>query len=135
MKKLFILAVTLIFVSSTFAQFQPYATGSQYCSQKKSAMSFTPTLDIPESGPSHSYNVLSYTINVDLYHCYASPYPKDFKASNIIKFRVDSVLNSIKLNAVNSSLTIDSVRLNGSSFTHTGNIQTVQLNRTYTEGE
>ena len=53
----------------------------------------------------------------------------------IVTFKVDSSLNSISLNAVNTSLVIDSVRLSGASFTHTNNILNVNLDRTYAAGE
>ncbi|MFA5012508.1 MAG: M1 family aminopeptidase [Ignavibacteria bacterium] len=88
--------------------------------------------------PRHSYDVLNYKLNVDLYNCYFSPYTKAFNASNIITFKVDSTLNNIKLNATNTSLAIDSIRLvNGTAltFTHTSNILTVNLDRTYNVGE
>ncbi|MCK9423266.1 MAG: T9SS type A sorting domain-containing protein [Bacteroidales bacterium] len=87
------------------------------------------------SGPLHSYNVLKYTLSLNLYQCYTSPYLKNFTASNIIQFRVDSTLNSIRLDAVNSSLIIDSVRLAGVSFTHLNNILAIQLDQTYNVGD
>lgn len=88
--------------------------------------------------PRHSYDVLNYKMNFDIYDCFKTPYPKTFKANNTITFRVDSTLNSIKLNAVNTSLTIDSVRLLSGTvlnFTHTSNILTVPLDRTYNPNE
>jgi len=87
------------------------------------------------AGPTHSFDVLNYTLNLDLFHCYASPFPKDYQAMEIIQFRVDSTLNIIKLNARNQSLTIDSVRMDGSSFTHSNNILTIQMKRTYNPAE
>ncbi len=110
--------------------------GSAYCSMKKSGSAalplrpFNTNLDIQ-----HSFNVTKYTLNVDLYNCYSAPYPKSFTGSVMITFKVDSLLNSIKLNAENFSLVIDSVRLAGVSFTHVNDYLTVQLNRTYTPGE
>ncbi|MCX6266533.1 MAG: hypothetical protein NTW16_04145 [Bacteroidetes bacterium] len=70
-----------------------------------------------------------------LYQCYFSPYPKNFSASVIIQFSVDSTLTTIKLNAVNSSLVIDSVRMAGVSFSHADNILTITLDRAYIPGE
>jgi aminopeptidase N len=135
MKKLLLLLVITLFTSLSFAQFQPQPKGSEYCSMKKSGMNRLPELPVTLSGgPTHSFDVLNYTLNLDLYHCYAYPYPKDFKANNIIQFKVDSALNHIKLNA-SDSLIIDSVRMNGVSFTHANNILTVNLNRTYNPGE
>jgi aminopeptidase N len=88
--------------------------------------------------PRHSFDVLNYKMYFDIYNCFKSPYPKTFVANNIIYFRVDSTLNSINLNAVNTSLTIDSVRLLSGTvlnYTHTGNIINVTLDRTYNPGE
>lgn len=83
----------------------------------------------------HSYDVLSYSLNLDLYGCYAAPYPHTFTAKEIITLKVDSALNSIKLNAVNTSIQIDSVRQAGVSFTHLNDTLQIQLDRTYQPGE
>ena len=83
----------------------------------------------------HSYDVQKYKLNIDIYPCYDSPYPKSFTAKEVITFRVDSSLNLIKLNAVNSSLQIDSVQMAGVSFTHARDTLNVLLNRTYLPGE
>lgn len=88
--------------------------------------------------PKHSFDVLNYQLYFDIYDCFKSPYPRSFKANNKITFRVDSTLNSITLNAVNTSLVIDSVRLiNGPllNYTHTNNILTITLDRTYNPNE
>jgi len=83
----------------------------------------------------HSYNVLKYSLDINIFTCYTSPYPKSFKGVEVITIKVDSTLSEIKLNAVNSSLIIDSVRLNGSSFNHLNDTLTIQLNKTYFPGE
>jgi aminopeptidase N len=83
----------------------------------------------------HSYDVVKYKLDIDIYHCYPSPYLRDFTAVEIITFKVDSALNSIKLNAINSSLTIDSVKLNAVSFTHLSDTLKILLNRTFQPGE
>ena len=86
-------------------------------------------------GPTHTYDVLSYTISLNVYNSFFSPYPKNYNAKNIILVKADSTLNFIKLNAANSSLVIDSVRLAGASFTQANDTLRIQLNRTYTPGE
>jgi aminopeptidase N len=99
-------------------------------------LSYLNTYSIPT--PRHSFDVLSYKLFFDIYNCFKTPYPKTFIANNTIYFRVDSTLNSINLNAVNTSLTIDSVRLlNGTilNFTHTNNILNISLDRTYNPNE
>lgn len=83
----------------------------------------------------HSYDVLSYQADMNLYNCYLPPYPKTFSAKIVIVLKVDSVLNRILLNAKNVSLAIDSVSLNGISFSHADDTLKVQLNRTYQPGE
>jgi len=83
----------------------------------------------------HSYDVLNYTLDLDLYGCYTTPYPKNFTAKEVITFRVDSVLNTISLNAVNTSLQVDSVSLSGAGFVHFSDTLKITLNRTYNPGE
>lgn len=109
--------------------------GSEFCFQGK-IHSGNPVLpDGPEADIQHTFDVTDYKLNLNLYNCFVSPYSKSFSGSVIISFTVDSALNSIKLNAVNSSLSIDSVRLAAVSFTHSSNILTIALNRTYVAGE
>ena len=83
----------------------------------------------------HSYDVQKYQLDMNIYSSYTTPYPKSFSAKEVITFKVDSALNSIKLNAVNTSLQIDSVRLAGVSFTHVSDTLTILLNRAYLPGE
>jgi aminopeptidase N len=82
----------------------------------------------------HSYDVLKYQLSVDLYHCYPNPFSTAFPATEMITFRVDSGLNVLRLNAVNTSIQVDSVGLAGISFHHTADTLTVFLDRTYTPG-
>jgi len=137
MKQLFSLCIIIAFtVLSTFAQFQTQQRGSEFCAMKKQNMTTLPDLtDNVSSGPTHSYNVLDYKMDLNIYHCFYTPFPKDFKANVIITLRADSSINLIKLNAINNTLQIDSVRKAGTSFTHVNNILTVQLDRTYNPGE
>lgn len=85
--------------------------------------------------PKHSFDVLHYSIALNLYKNYSSPFPKSFAGSVTVTVKADSVLSSLALDAVNSSLTVDSVRLAGTSFSHTGNILSIQLNKTYAVNE
>jgi aminopeptidase N len=132
-------SLIMILLSFLFiAVAQDYSTmkGSAYCALKKSGSEKIALQPLnSNSGPVHSFNVLKYTLNVDLYACYSTPYPKSFTGSVIINFKVDSALNFIKLNAENFSLIIDSVRLAGVSYVHINNVLTIQLNRTYDVGE
>ncbi|MDP1623586.1 MAG: M1 family metallopeptidase [Bacteroidales bacterium] len=118
------------------AQDQPVQKGAYSCHLKKISSESVPYLpDNSAYSVPHAFDVLKYTLNLNLYQCYFSPYPKNFSASNIIRFRVDSTLSTIKLNAVNTSMFVDSVRMAGVSYTHSGNILTVTLDRTYIPGE
>ena len=83
----------------------------------------------------HSFDVLKYKLDVNLYQCFQTPYPRTFNAREVITFKVDSSLNSIKLNANTVSLTIDSVSMAAVSFTHLANMLNIQLDRTYQPGE
>jgi len=140
-KILAICSIAIFTVITAYSQDIMTMTGSRACSMKKSAMKYLPpSPGNIESGPTHLYDVLDYTLNLDIYHCFIydsliNAYPKDFQASNTITFQVDSTLSSIQLNAVNISLTIDSVRLAGISFTHSNDTLTVQLDRAYNSGE
>jgi len=83
----------------------------------------------------HSYDVLKYCLSVDLYHCYSDPFSTAFPATEVITFKVDSVLNTICLNAVNTSLQVDSVGLAGISFFHDSDTLTIRLDHTYQTGK
>jgi aminopeptidase N len=83
----------------------------------------------------HSYDVVKYTLDLDLYNCFFTPYPDSYQGKVEITFRVDTALSMIRLNAVNSSMEVDSVRMAGISFTHTSDTLRVTLDRTYNPGE
>ena len=85
--------------------------------------------------PHNPFNILNYKLQIDLYNCFISPYPRTYKAVETVTFLADSVLNSFHLDAVNTSLMIDSVALSGTSFTHNNNILTIGLDRTYNPGD
>ncbi len=94
-----------------------------------------PVTDTAHFYMKHSFDVLNYKLNLDIFNCFYTPYPKTFSAKEEITFRVDTALNSIALNAVGTSLQIDSVRMAGVSFSHTGDSLHITLNRTYSPGE
>jgi len=118
---------------------QQFKDGADFCSQTKSHQDYLPQLnefDSPNT-PVHSFNVLNYELKLDIYNCFISPYPRSYSASNKMRFRIDSVLNQVKLNAVNTSLSIDSIKLNTMSltYTHASDILTINMDRTYNPGE
>ena len=142
MKKIILTTIALLAVINlSFSQDFEGKKGAEQCSMKKSRILhperyFT---DMPGSPgtPKHSFDVINYALKLDLYNCFTT-FAKNFNAYNIITFRVDSTLNNIKLNANNTSLAIDSVRLMSGTnltFTHSSNIVTINLDRTYNPGE
>jgi aminopeptidase N len=131
---LFFLVVSLLIPEKGLSQNNDLK-GSIQCSMRKSSMVFIPELGDSPNSPRHAFDVLNYKLNLDIRNCFLSPYPRSFVASNEVRFRVDTALSSIALNAVNTSLVIDSVRFPGASFTHASNILTITLNRTYAAGE
>ena len=133
-----ILLILFLLLAAAMARSQenPQQKGAYSCHLKKTSVETVPDLPVNSAyATPHAFDVLKYTLNLKLNQCYVSPYPKNFTASNIIRFRVDSTLSSIKLNAVNNSLAIDSVRLAGVTYTHAANILTISLNRQYNPGE
>jgi len=138
MKKIILLCLISLFATSLIQSQETRESGAYYCSKKKSAMSQQSLTFLKEAltgGPAHNYDVLSYTMNLNVYSSFYSPYPKNYSAKVIILIKADTALNFIKLNAVNASLTIDSVRLAGVSFTQINDTLTIQLDRTYSPGE
>jgi aminopeptidase N len=137
MKKLFIIFILLSISNIIFGQDYTNMTGAQICSYHKS---HSPNIGIllgdSPNTPKHSYDVLKYTLNLNIYNCFKTPGNKAYSGSDIINFRADTTISSIQLNAIYTSLVIDSVRLlSGTvlSFTHssTTNILTITLDRTY----
>jgi aminopeptidase N len=92
-------------------------------------------LEQPLITPHNPFNILDYKLEMGLYNNFISPYPKNYNAVETVTFFVDTALNSIHLDAVNSSLAIDSVSLAGVSFTHSANVLSIQLNNTYNPGD
>ncbi len=133
MKKILCGAVFFLF-SFGFAQ-SDISSGAVICSQKQihrphifqkiSSLSTLP----------HSFDVVHYALDLNLYNNFFPPFPKSFSGTNTITFRVDSALNSISLDAVNSSLTIDAVSAPALSFTHSGDVVKINFGSTYTAGE
>jgi len=135
-KSIFTFLLLIVAATCLKAQQYPAGNGAEMCSYRKSSGSQLVEKSIRSANMKvHSFNVLKYSINIDLVNCFISPYPKGFAADVKILFSVDSTLNHIVLDAVNSSLVIDSVRLNGVSWTHSANTLTINLDRTYNAGE
>lgn len=118
------------------AQSVQTSSGAYGCSMRKSSLPFTPALPgAAMSVPGHSFDVLKYTLDLDIYDCFLAPYPHSFTGTEIIQFRVDSALNLIKLNFVTSSMQVNSVGLAATSYSIANNILTLNLNQTYQPGD
>jgi aminopeptidase N len=131
-------AFVFIFIFGTAfianAQYSIESKASWRCQQNRIHHKYI-TEDKSVSTPLHAFNALKYSLNLDLFACYTSPYPNSFHGSEILRFEVDTALNNIKLNAINTSIVIDSVRLSGTTFSHTNDILIINLDRTYNAGE
>lgn len=93
------------------------------------------TIDTSRFYTRHSYDVLKYRMEVNLHQCFTAPYPRSFSAKVTITLQADSAIGIVLLNAVNSSLQIDSTGLAGVSFSHSNDTLRVILDRTYQPGE
>lgn len=142
MRKFFYFITAVLFAGTALTYSQEYQnppqfqTGHEYCAWKKMhSQQPLPSLGDSPNSPKHKFDVIKYTLWLDIRSSFLSPYPKNYTAWEIIQFRVDTALNSITLNAVNTSLQINSVSLAGTSFTHSSNILTINLDRTYNPNE
>lgn len=135
-KTILFLSLALLISSQIIAQDYHQTHGSGLCAHSKQLQPDVIVTDLRSpNSPRHNFDVLNYDLELDIFHCYTSPYPRDFVASNIITFRVDSTLNSIELNADQTSLLVESVGLNGVSFSHEDNMLTINLDAQYQPGD
>ncbi len=135
MKFRLLLFLVALFIPLTLLSQIEGKRGSELCSERKRSMTNIDLEGDSPNSPKHSYDVLDYKLNLDIRNCFLTPFPRSFTGSVIVKFRIDTTLSSINLNAINTSIVVSSVGLSGVSFTHTGNILNVVLNRVYTPGE
>jgi aminopeptidase N len=124
----------IIYISLLNAQ-SVISPGVQNCFEKRVKSNLVPINPASNSTAKHSFDVLNYTLNVDIYSCFTSPYPKAFKGSNVITFLVDSVLSSITLDAVKSSIVIDSVAMQGKTFSQGTSTATITLDKSHSAGD
>jgi len=133
----------ILFVTYSFVIGQDFSnmTGAEICSYNKSHSRNIEKLFVNSTNtPKHSYDVLKYTLNLNIYNCFKTTGNKAYSGVEEINFKVDSTLSSIQLNAVYTFLVIDSIRLSSGSvlnYNHSSstNILTVTLDRTYNVNE
>lgn len=70
----------------------------------------------------HSFDILNYTLNLDIYNCFKEPFPYSFSAEEEITFNPNEKIDNLSLDALNNILIIDSVTGNISSVKFSGNI-------------
>lgn len=129
-----IFVVGFLWLNSAFGQIES-ERGAWYCSQKKQHAHNHASHFLGPNTPAHTFDVLKYTMNINLYTNFDSPYPHDFNSVVEVKFQVDSTLNSITLDAVETSLQINSVGLAGTTFTHQNDLLEITLDKTYQAGD
>ncbi len=136
MKKVYLILLSVISFSAATAQhLHMQDKGSYICSHRKANNPHDISVLRSPNSPKHKFDVLKYTIDINLYDNFAAPYPHDFTATNIVNFKVDTALSEIKLNADNNSLVINSVSMTGVSYNHTEDTLTITLDRVYNPGE
>jgi aminopeptidase N len=123
----------ILLISTSFPQEK---RGYEYCAEKKQNMLPASLQKLQNiEAIAHTFDVLDYKLNLDIYNCFISPYPKSFTGSVVVKFKVDSTLNQIVLDAVNTSMVVDSLGFAGASFTHASNKLNITLDSTYSPGD
>ena len=85
----------------------------------------------PVGGPAHSYDIQNYKLTLDIYDCFRSPFLASYSGYEVVTVVADSTLGSTVLNAVNSSLIVDSVNVAATGFVHVNNLLTLTLDRMY----
>ena len=108
------------------------SSGAEICSEGRQNRSF---LEFSErqslSSPTHAFDILHYSLDLDLFKNYTFPFPHSFSGSITLQLRADSIITSITLDAATSSLAIDSVYGAGVTFAHSNNMLTIQLDKSY----
>jgi aminopeptidase N len=132
-RRLFFLGFLTIVINGMIISQGIQKSGAELCSEKRMKQVGPLMKELSANSPVHSFDVLSYTLTLDIYNCFFSPYHKSYNATDVIKFSVDSALNSIQLNAKNSSLGVDSVT--GKTFYHASDVLTIYLGTTYQPGD
>jgi len=75
--------------SDISAQENNFQSGSAFCSWKKKSGLYNPEKSFEsESINPHSFDVLNYKLDLDLYTCYSSPYSHLFSGKNILHLKL-----------------------------------------------
>ncbi len=113
-----------------------FEKGAEQCALKQTRKENSQLLlEKSVNTPKHTFDVLHYALNLDLYANFLSPYPKSFAGSVTISCKAETTISTIELNASDFSLTIDSVAMAGKTFSRASNILTVTLNSLKSAGD
>jgi len=82
-----------------------------------------------------SFDVQRYSLEVDLYKNFLSPFPHSFNAIEEITFTALNEIESIKLDASNKSILINKIYLDGKSFSHGNDTLTIRLKSKINKGK
>lgn len=74
-----------------------------------------------------NFDVLDYSLSLDLFNCFISLFPHSFKAIEEITLSTEDDVELIKLNASSQSLHIDSVFFDADDFTHKNDTLYIKL--------
>lgn len=134
MKKIII--ATFILYFTVYPQIK-IINGSDLCAQKRQSRSNSIMNRNITPRQHHSFDVLHYKLDLDLYKNFGTvdPSVKTFTGSVTITARIDSTLDNLKLDAVNTSLKIDSVVMSGKSFVHYNDVLSIQLDTIHSPGD
>ncbi|NWF49472.1 MAG: hypothetical protein HXY49_02900 [Ignavibacteriaceae bacterium] len=133
MKKIYPLLFLLALAQIKLVAFNTLSEGQPFPSLR-SGSNFSGNYN-GNNSPTHSFDVLDYQLELDIYNCFISPYPRSYSGNVLITLRADSLISTIILNAGSNSLSIDSVKMNTTSFIHQNNILQIQLDKTYQPAE
>ena len=136
-KSSLVLMLTLWLVSNSLSlSAQELHDGAHYCSLKNQRKAdHTALVPLGPNSPAHKFDVQKYTLILDFTNNFEPPYPQSFDGQVLVDLRVDTALNTITLNAVETSLLVTGVSQAGISFAQVGNLLNIQLDRTYEPGE
>ncbi len=110
--------------------------GAMMCAHSKSkGHAHTHLQKSTQIGANHSFDVLHYKLDADFFHCFETPYPNSFDAVLLLRFKTDTTLNSIRLDAAQESLEIISLEGPVNSFRHEDDDLFIDLDQEYPAGD
>jgi aminopeptidase N len=74
------------------------------------------------------FDVIDYSLSLDIFNCFISPFPHSFKAIEEITLIIEDKVDLIKLNASSQSLIIDSIFMGANDFEHKNDTLYIRLN-------